>query len=172
MIKMNMKRLLTLCFIVTITFLISSCATFYPNQKYLIGTWKAEKVEKYKMQNPQNPVTAAQGTTKPGTGDTKALVDTARQSSRLEEQIARITQTELRSSLTVNANKTATVETHGKTIHMKWKLKNQGTRLLAKSKETGKEKTYDILHINDTSAVITQNFPFGSLKVTYKKVKK
>jgi hypothetical protein len=172
MINMNMKRLLTLCFAVTITFLISSCATFSPNQKYLIGTWKAEKVEKYNMTNLQIPAAGPQGKTKPVAGDTRPSADTAGQSSRIGVQIDKIIQTELRSTLTLNADKTAIKENHGKTYHGKWKLTNHGTRLLATSKETGKKKTFDILHINDTSAVITESFPFGSLKITYKKEKK
>lgn len=167
-----MKRLLTLCFAFTVAFLISSCATIHPNQKYLIGTWKAEKVEKYNVPNLQIPAASTQGKTKPGTEDIKASADTAGQSSRIEGQIARLIQSELRSSLTVNADKTAIKEYHGKTFHLKWKLKNQGTRLLAKSKETGRDMTYDILNINDTSAVVTASFPFGSLKITYKKEKK
>jgi len=167
-----MKRLLPLCFAITVAFLISSCATIHPNQKYLIGTWKAEKVEKYNVPNLQIPAASTQGKTKPDTGDTKASADTAGQSSRVEGQIARLIQTELRSTLTLNANKTAIKEYHGKTVHGKWKLTNHGTRLLANSKETGKKMTFDILNINDTSAVVTKSFPFGSLKITYKKVKK
>ena len=167
-----MKQLLTLCFAITVAFLISSCATIHPNQKYLIGTWKAEKVEKYNVPNLQITAAGTQGKTKPGTGDTIASADTAGQASKVKGQIDRLIQAEHRSTLTVNANKTAIKESHGKTVHLKWKLTNHGTRLLANSKETGKKITIDILHINDTSAVVTQNFRFGSLKITYKKVKK
>ncbi len=167
-----MKRLLPLFFAITFAFLISSCATFYPNQKYLIGTWKTEKVEKYKVPNLQIPAAGTQAKTKPGTGDTKALADTAGQPSQLEGKLDRMIQTELRSTLTLNANKTAIKEFNGKTIHGNWKLTNHGTRLLASNKETGKKMTIDILHINDTSAVVTESFPFGSLKITYKKEKK
>ena len=167
-----MKRLLTLFFAFTVAFLISSCSTINRNKKYLIGTWKAEKVEKYNVPNRQIPAAGSQGKTKPGTGDTIASADTAGQASKVKGQIDRLIQAEHRSTLTVNANKTAIKESHGKTVHGKWKLTNHGTRLLANSKETGKKITIDILHINDTSAVVTQNFRFGSLKITYKKVKK
>ena len=64
-------------------------------------------------------------------------------------------QSELHSTMTVNADKTAIKEYPRKTVHATWKLKNKGTNLLVNSKETGKKMTFYILHINDTSAVFT-----------------
>jgi hypothetical protein len=169
---MNMKRLLTLLFAFTVVFLISSCATFQPKQKYLIGTWKAVKVEKYNI--PNTPLNTVENTqkSKSNAGEKTDSSVVAKQLSKTEQRLNRIIQTEYHSTLTINADKTATKEIHGKTIHAKWKLKNNGTRLLVNNKETGKKLTIDIQHLNDTSAVVVENLPVGGLKITYKKEKK
>ena len=80
--------------------------------------------------------------------------------------------TELRSSMTVNADKTAIKEYPGKTVHASWKLKDKGRSLFIKTKETDRELTFFIQRINDTSAVFTATTPVGKFKVTYKKEKK
>ena len=165
-----MKRLLTLLFTLTVALLISSCATFYPNQKKLIGTWKPEKVEKYNMPDLPTQAAANQQKARPGEEGTTPATTPANP-SRAESQLARLIENEKRSMLTFNADKTALVDFHGKTIKGTWKLKKQGTRLLASSKETEQKLDLEILHVNDTSAVMIETLPFGSLKITYKKVK-
>jgi len=167
-----MKRLLTLFFVFTAAFLISSCATIYLNQKYLIGTWKPEKLELVHMPNHQTPAAGSQGKTNPGAGETKPLAGTAEQTTIDKKQISKSKLADLRSSMTFNADKTVIKEDLGKTIHATWKLKNNGTRLLTSDKGTGEKSTFDILYINDTSAVVIESFPSFGLKITYKKVKK
>lgn len=167
-----MKRLLNLIFVGIVVFLISSCVTLQPNEKYLIGTWKAIKVEKYNTPNtPSNAVTNTQNS-KNNTGEKMDSLSIARQLLTAERQFTRQTFTELTSTIIIYANKTATKEFRGKTEHAKWKLKDKGTCLLINSKETGKKLTIDIQHINDTSAVVVKNSPIGNLKITYKKEKK
>jgi hypothetical protein len=167
---MNIKRLLTLLFAFTVAFLISSCATIQPNQKYFIGTWKAVNVEKIKIPNkPSNTAANAQN----NTGEKIDSVELAKQSLRTERQLTRLTVTEQGSIITINANKTGSREFRGKTEHATWNLKNKGTLLLATSKETGKKLSIDIRHINDTSAVVVvDDASLGRLKITYKKEKK
>jgi len=170
---MNMKRLLTLLFVFTVAFLISSCAIIQPNQKYLIGTWKAVNVEKMKIPNQPSNTAANTQNTKNSTGTKIDSVELAKQSLRTERQLTRLTVTEQGSFITINANKTGSREFRGKTEHAIWNLKNKGTLLLATSKETGKKLSIDIRHINDTSAVvIVDNTSLGRLKITYKKEKK
>ena len=167
-----MKKLLTLFFVCTVAFLVSSCATSYPNQKKLIGTWKVIKIEKYDI--PSVAVANAATAQKAKTGDvhdTSSAVAVSELSKR-DKVINRMMEKELHSSLTINKDQTAVKELPGKTVHATWKLKNKGTRLLIDSKEEGKKMTIDILHINDTSAVVLENLPVGGLKVTYKKEKK
>ncbi|MGA2824117.1 MAG: hypothetical protein ABSE72_11395 [Bacteroidales bacterium] len=167
-----MKRLLTLFFAFTVVFLISSCAILQPNQKYLIGTWKAVKAEKYNIPNTPSNTAANAQKSKNSTGEKIDSSAVARQLLNTERQFTRLIVTELLSTIIMNANKTAIKEFNGKTEHAKWKLRNNGTRLLVNSKETGKKLTIDIQHINDTSAVVVEHLPVGSLKITYKKEKK
>jgi hypothetical protein len=168
---MNMKRLLTVFFIVTIAFLVSSCAVFYPNQKKLIGTWKAVKVEKLEVNVPTAQAPAAGTEAKTRTGEGKSSAG-GPDSAKIEKQISRMIDNEMKSTLTINADKTAIKEYSGKTIHATWKLKKRGTRLLVNTKETGKKLTLDILHINDTSVIVKATVPYGSMKVSYRKEKK
>ncbi len=166
-----MKRFLTLFFAFTVVFLISSCA-IQRNQKYLIGTWKAVKVEPYNIpKTPSNTIANARNSKNTTEGKMDST-EVAKQLLKTERQLTRLTFTELNTILTFNANKTAIKEFRGKTEHAKWTLKNKGTSLLVDTKETGQKSTMDIQHINDTSAVMMENSPFGRLKITYKKERK
>jgi hypothetical protein len=159
-----MNRILALFTAIFITFFILSCASLSPNNKYLIGTWKVEKVERHNIPNP--PIQTA------ANGQTKASADAAKQAAKTEERLERIIKTRLNSTLTINKDKTAVQESEDRTIHGTWKLKNKGKRILVTSKEPDRKITIDILRMNDTSAVFLENLPVGSLKVTYKKEKK
>jgi len=164
-----MNRILTVLSIVLIASMGSSYAGTHPNQKKLIGTWKAEKIEKYNIPNlpAQSASTASKATAAPG--DTS--VSSSSQAAKFNEQLARMIRTEERSTLTINADKTAVKEVPGKTINAKWKLKKKGTHLTVNIKESGKKMEIDILRINDTSLIAVTNLPIGGLKITYKKLK-
>jgi hypothetical protein len=60
MINMTMKRILIFFFAFAFILLISSCATTSPNQARLVGTWKADKVEKQAMTKAKSPATDRQ----------------------------------------------------------------------------------------------------------------
>ena len=167
-----MKQLLTLLFAFTVAFLISSCAVLQPNQKYLIGTWKAVKVEPYNSPKPPSNTIANAQNNKNSAGGKVDSTEVAKQLLKTERQLTRLTFTELNTTLTINANKTAIKEFRGKTEHAKWTLKDKGTRLLVDTKETGQKLTMDIQHINDTIAVVLEDSPIGALKIAYKKEKK
>jgi hypothetical protein len=168
---MNMRRLLSLFVVTTFIFLISSCAV-QPIQKRLIGTWKPVKVEPIIVPGTQEQVVQKVQETKSNKLDTVDYQAKPREITKADEQKERMIQSELRSTMTVYANKTAIKEYPGKTVHATWKLKNKGTNLLVNTKETGKKITFNILHVNDTSAIFTATSPVGRYKITYKKVKK
>jgi len=179
MMKMKMKRILILLLTVTVVFLISSCATTSPSQKYLIGTWKPVNIEKYNLPVHSRSDAGNEGKTNPGTKGTTSSSDKDRQTYNERKQNAR---EELRSSLTFysdntssltfKANKTAIKESEGKTVNAKWKLTNHGTRLQINRKEPAEITTYDIIQINDTTAVVSESFSVLSMRITFKKVKK
>jgi hypothetical protein len=168
---MNMKRLLTLFFASLMALIIISCAPTKENR--LIGTWKTMKVEKYDVAAipTQSTTTSSVPSRGSKTADTTANGG-VKEATKFEKQLERLIINEQSSTLVVNKDKTATKELMGKTIHATWKLQNKGKSMVVNSKETGKSMTFNILHVNDTSAVVLESFPFGSLKVTYHKVKK
>jgi hypothetical protein len=174
-----MKRLLILFFAVTVAFLISSCATNLTNQKFLIGTWRPVNVEKFNLPKRPSPTTGTQGKINSGTGKTISTTNNVKQpeSGKKESSMAELRSSlafysDKTSSLTFTAKKTAVKEFQGKAIPAKWKLRNQGTRLLIISKDPGTKTTYDIISINDTTAVMAESFSIYHIKITYKKVKK
>jgi len=166
-----MKRLLTVIFALSSAFLITSCVTTYPNQKLLIGTWKTVKVEKSNIPATfgRTDPTALRAT--PVTAPHSDSAAPAAQASKAEQQLARLIQAESRSTMTINADKTAVKEYPGKTIHGTWKFKNN-TNVQVVSKETDKKVLFEILKINDTLAIVKEPLPVGELKITYKKIKK
>jgi hypothetical protein len=184
---MNMKRALTFSFTILLAFLISSCVTTYQNQKKIIGTWKAVKVEVVDVPVVPAATANAQSTAKSGTGETNVakgsktnpaaktgevnLSASKNDSARLEGLIARVVESEKKSTLTINADKTAVKEMPGKTVHSTWKFKNHGNSIIVNTKETSKKVKLDIIRITDTSAVVKSVFQVGTLKITYHKVK-
>lgn len=166
---MNMKRLLILFFTVSVAFLISSCATTSPNQRYLIGTWKPINVEKYTLAAHQNP---GAGERSSSSGKNKQTYNEQKQNTREELRSTLSFYSDNTSSLTFKSNKTAIKEIGGKTVNARWKLTDHGTHLVINSKEPAEITTYDIIHINDTTAVVSESFSVLSMKITYKKVKK
>ena len=166
-----MKRLLTVFFALSFAFLITSCATTYPNQKLLIGTWRTVKVEKSNIPSSsgRKDPTAQRATsaTAPHSDTTSAVT----QRSKAEEQLERLIKAESHSVLTINADKTAVKEYAGKTIHGTWKFKNN-THVLVESKETDKKMVFEIQKINDTLAILKEPLPVGDLKITYRRYKK
>jgi hypothetical protein len=166
-----MKRILPLFFVLVIGLLISSCAV-QPVQKRLIGTWKAVKIEPFTLTG--TPITISENIRNGPRDrhDSTDLQPKPNNPSKVEQQVERMVQSELRSTMTVNENKTAIKEYPGKTVHATWKLKNKGTTLVVKTKETDKTMTLYIQHITDTSAVFTTTSPVGKFKITYKKEKK
>ena len=166
-----MKRLLTVFFALSFAFLITSCATTYPNQKLLIGAWRTVKVEKSNIPATLGKTDPTPLRTTPVTAPHSDSVAPAREASKAEQQLARLIQSESRATLTINADKTAVKEYPGKTIHGTWKFKNN-THLQVVSKETDKKMIFEIQKINDTLAIVKEPLPVGELKITYKKIKK
>jgi hypothetical protein len=164
-----MRKLLTIPFAMLVIFLIASCTSTKPIENRMVGTWKAVTVEPVGVPNlPAGAQTAAQ----PARAASDSTLAPTHEPSRLESQITRMIDSEMRSTLTINPDKTAIKEYPGKTIHATWKLKKKGTRIVAKSKDTGKNLTLDLLKINDSTVVVESTMQYGTMKITYKKVKK
>jgi hypothetical protein len=158
---MNMKRLLTLLFVFAFAFLLSSCSIFRPTKKYLIGTWKPEKIEKFDM-----PIS------KPGQGESKSSTAVVISSPRSEKLMNNLIEAELKSTLTFKKDKTMIKDYSGHLIQANWKLEHHKTRLVTDSKSEKTDMNFNILEIDNTRAIVTQSSRYGGMKITLKKIKK
>jgi hypothetical protein len=158
---MKLNRLLIICILSTAAIFISTTAISQNKVKYLVGKWIPAKVERINVVKVQ-PITNTNNGGKTGNSQEPA---------KTEDQIKRFIQSEERTQLIIKADKTAEKDYIGKVIHAKWKLTKHGTKLAAKSTDTGKKMTYDILRLNDTLMIVMGHYPFGDLKLTYKKDK-
>ena len=174
-----MKRILSLFFAISIASLVLSCATYKPIEKRLIGTWKNVKIEPF-ITSGGSPRSMAEKVqyiknTSNGASDGAVTIPVPIKPMVLSKenlQQDKMILSEVSYNMTLNANKTAVKEYQGKTVHAKWKLKDKGTDLFVDSKETGRQMTFHIFHLTDTSAVFTLTAPLGQIKITYKKEKK
>ena len=182
---MKITRPFFLTTLVALLIVANSCKVTHPNEKLLIGKWTPVTVEKYSDELSQKAAPAS-GTTKSTAAEpsrSKPQTDTA--SSRNQRAVGdgspdanaenmynRQIATEQRTSLEIYTEKKTVVKQYpGKTIKGTWKMKKKGTQVTAKDNVTGKKLTLDLQKINDTSAVVIERFPFGDIRITYKKEK-
>ena len=152
--------------------IIFSCATTSPREKLLVGKWKPVKVE-----NANTPI-KKKGIAKPTAPDTlKPQAPDIKTDSftvvvpKEEQMLNRMIQSENRTSFQLNADKTAIKYYAGKAYNGTWKLKKHGTIFTARNPETGKKVEMEIIRLNDTSAMMTEQFPYGKIRITYHKEK-
>jgi hypothetical protein len=172
-----MKQFTTILFSAIIAVLITSCASISPNQKKLVGTWRPDKVEKFDLKNPQTAAAGTEEATKAGaeeatkTSEEETSPAAKAVESRADVELKRMIDTQRRSILTLNADKTLIQDYHGKKINGTWKLKKHGTRMLTTAKESGRKITFNVESVTDTTAVFTAELPVGGVKISYKKMK-
>ena len=170
---MRKTLLITLVLFLT-TGLFSVSAKTHPNEKLLVGKWRAVSVEKIlpetKTQQqdgattpPSNPRSEPAGGAKAGAkgsaaGDPKA---------RAEEQFNRLYKAEQKSTLEIFENKTAVKDFNGNYVKATWKMKSNGKKVVAKNIKTKDKYVLEILELTETKAVILEKLPAGSLKITY-----
>jgi hypothetical protein len=169
---MNFKRLLSFFILSSLVIFLYSCAATYPNEKLIVGDWKTIKVEKY-----EPPVKAPKPSNKPADTTHKSHKKSSTATAvapdpKLEHQLERMIQTEMRSSMTVYPNKNVAKFYPGKTVKATWKMKKKGTRIVAKELNSDKKMTLDILEINDNTATVVERLPFGDIKILYMKQQK
>jgi hypothetical protein len=172
---MKKSKIITL-FSIAITLLILTSCVFkpHPNQKIIVGTWIPLKVERVSaaavtkdapatQAAPGTPVNteAKQSKTGAPAGDGGA--------SRKEAALDRLIQSEMKSTLEINANKTAVKKFPGKPINATWKLKGKGTRIVAKNIENNMKFVIEIVEMTNDVIVVIEHAPVGDVKITYKR---
>lgn len=190
---MKIKQWIHLGLIVVIAFFYSSCATTHPNEALIVGEWKPIKVEKYftpeeeeqlkKAQSQSTGVRPSPEGEKPASSTGNASTPAAPQPSFSDQgkggdqtnrknpadELNRIMQAEARANLIIYADHAAAKFYRVRTIKATWKLKGQGTVLIAKDLKTKEKYRIDIIEVNGTNLTIVENLPVGGIKVTYQK---
>jgi len=169
---MKMNRLISSLSIILITVLFFSCVTTSSRTKQLVGKWKPVKIENASVpanktvlagKRVQDSLGASQGQVKQDSAITALSI--------AEKRLDHLIQTEMRSSMQLNADKTAEMTFRGKTVKGTWKMKKKGTILSAKNPDTGRSLELEVVKVNDTSAVMYEKTKDGKLRITYHKEK-
>jgi hypothetical protein len=173
---MIMKKNLFISFVLlAFTAVYTTCAASHPNEKLIVGKWKTVSVEKVLPENPQQqptgttppstPKTEPAGTSKGGSKGSGAGSGDAK--VRAEEQFNRLYIAEQKATLEITANKYAIKDFNGTFVKATWKMKANGTKIVAKNIKTKEKYVLEILELTETKAVILEKLPAGSLKITY-----
>ena len=169
---MRIKKLFTLIFIMISAYIITSCAATQPREKMLVGTWTPLKVSPYVPNNQKLPaitgkkVTDTKTSGKQNSEQTPSAADT---DEKKEKQIEHHLDLMMRTTLKINVDKTCVIQSPGKSINAKWKLKNKGTNLIIKEHESGKIRTLELVLLNDTAAMVIQRTIAGDFIARFRK---
>ncbi|MFZ4522250.1 MAG: hypothetical protein ACOYNC_11115 [Bacteroidales bacterium] len=157
-----------LSFLVAILILASCAVISHPNEKIIVGIWKPVKVEKI-VDSAALKAAVAQGAAS-GQKQGKAGVPAAEGGvSRQEASLDRLAQSELRTTMEIFSNKTALKNYPGKPLRATWKMKGDGTRIVAKNVETKSKVVLEILEISKVQIVVLEHAHMGDLKITYER---
>jgi hypothetical protein len=166
---MNNNRLIALSAIVAAIFIIASCSVApHPNEKIIVGTWIPSSIEKIVDSSALQAAANMSGgneqkSSKPGapSGDGGAVKKAA--------ALDRLVQSEQRATMEIFADKKAVKNYPGKPVHLTWKMKGKGTRIVAKNLENGTTVVIDILEITKEQVVIIEHTQVGDIKITYER---
>ncbi len=166
---MNRNRVFTFFTIAVTVSMITSCGVkIHPNEKIIAGTWGPVKVEKVVDSAALQAAASLAGNAthnQQKSGSPAGEGGTTRKDAALE----RLVQTELRSTLEIFTNKTAIKNYPGKTMHATWKMKGNGTRIIAKNVEDKTKFVLDILEISMDQIVVVEHAPVGDVRITYER---
>ena len=169
---MRINKLITLISVMFSVYIIMSCATTHPREKMLVGTWKPHKAAPYFPNTHGAPaITGMKVADTTNTGKQKEEKES--NSAFLDEkqavQIQHVIETQMRTTMKINANKTCEIQFPGKLINATWKLKKNGTNLIVKDAESGQKRTLEFVFINDTTSMAIQHTNAGDIIVRYRK---
>ncbi len=177
----NHKNLRSLLFI-ALVLLITSCATTHPNEKLIVGTWRTVKVEKYVD---ESAMKAAANAPAPKTGSNVNRTEPTSQSdppretqstdperdNKVQNKLNRLIQSEERAVLVIDSGHFASKQYPGTLKRATWKMKSNGMVIIAKNIENKERVRMEIEEISENQAVIIQELPVGSLRITYSREK-
>lgn len=187
-----MRKWIHLGLLVAMAAVYSSCATTHPNEALIVGEWKPVHVEKYftpeeeeQLKKAQSQTTGTRPTTegeKPAAtaGNTSAQTPSQNPSGQSRggdqaggrnqaDELNKLIQAESRANIVIYPDHTAAKFYRARTVKATWKLKGQGTVLVAKDLEKKDKYRIDILEVDASKMVVVENLPIGGIKITYQK---
>lgn len=165
------KHLLFLIILATGTLFFVSCSVIpHPNEKIIIGKWRAVEVEKLV----DSSALQAEATLKGG-GEQKSKSGASRPAGdggagRKEAEFDRLAQLERKSTMEIFPDKTAVKNFPGHPLNATWKMKGNGKKIVARNTENKQTFVIEILEINKERIVIIEHAPVGDLRIIYERV--
>lgn len=171
---MRIRKLFTLTsLLISFTLLTANLQAANPREKKLIGSWQPVKVNPYVSKTPVTASaktkitdTTAAGKIKKGTS-----AITTGEAFRKSEQLKKFMDTQMRTTMKINADGSCLVENPGKKFEARWKLKKKGTNLVIKVPGSGQKVTLELVKITDSTATTIQRMKIGDVVVNYRKQK-
>ena len=161
--------LLLTIFIITLIIAASCAVKPHPNEKRIEGKWKPLKIERIVDSSAIQAAAHAGGTNPPKESKTGKPTRSGGDPKRAANA-ERLYQTEMRSTLEIFPDKTAIKSYPGKDIKLTWKMKSNGTRLVAKNPENKAKFVIDIEDISDTKIIVIEHAQIGDIRITYAKI--
>lgn len=166
---MSKHPILTLFTVTALFLFVTACSVKpHPNEKTIIGTWTPVLVEK--MVDSAELQAAAQltgGASRKTGKDGAAAPEGA--AGRKDAALDKLVQAEQRATLEILENHTAIKKFPGKPINATWKMKGNGTKIVAKNIENKMKFTIEILEINKERIVVIEHAPVGDVKIVYER---
>lgn len=167
--NMNQNKHFNLfAFLFTVVIFASCSFGKHPNEKIIIGTWRPVKVEKVVDSSALQAAASMAGNSTPGQSkDGKSAGNGG--ASRKDAALDRLVQSEMRATMEIFANKTAIKNFPGKPLHATWKMKSNGSKIIAKNIENKMKFVIEILEINKEQIVVLEHALVGDIKITYQR---
>ncbi len=167
---MSKHPIITLFAVTALFFTITACSVKpHPNEKTIIGLWTPVSVEK--VVDSAELQAAAQlngGNNNKKTGKDGAAAPEGA-AGRKDAALDKLVQAEQRATLEILDNHTAIKKFPGKPINATWKMKGNGTKIVAKNIENKMKFTIEILEINKERIVVIEHAPVGDVKIVYER---
>ena len=87
--------------------------------------------------------------------------------ARKDAALDRMVQAQMRATMEISAKKTVVLNFPAKPVNATWKMKGNGTRIVARGVENKKKYVLEILEISKEQMVVLENTPAGDLKITF-----
>ena len=169
---MRIKKLFTLFSFIITLFFVTSVSAMNQREKMLVGSWKPVKIAPYVQNKHNDPVVKTRKVADTTAGvkkDTGKETIAVKDAKKKADQLQHYMDTQMRTTFTLNADKTCRIQNPSKEIEGKWKLKKKGSSLVIKVPGMTQNGTLELVTLNDTVAMAIQRTNLGDMIIRYRK---